>query len=77
MSKPTEDPGVMREVCFPTSTIATANDLDQSPKGEQASKKRLMDVSLSKRRCSRWPCLADALLRIGMIHLLLACSLLG
>jgi len=35
MSKPTEGPGVMREVCFPSATIATANDLDQSPNGEQ------------------------------------------
>lgn len=35
MSKPTEGPGVMRGVCFPSATIAAADALDQSPNGEQ------------------------------------------
>jgi hypothetical protein len=35
MSKPTEGPGVMRGVWFPSATIAAADALDQSPNGEQ------------------------------------------
>jgi hypothetical protein len=72
MSKPIEGPGVMRGVCFPSPTIATANDLDQSLQGE-ASKKWWMDVTTFGSMVVG----GRVTLRFGMmIHLLLACSLL-